>query len=106
MEYVLTLFLIAAASSPPEACNIYQARDYPAFKLEEHERTITVVFDQFNSTFEKTVTKPFGVLVEGAYDPENPTEEPHIFTRTKIDGRHAIIFSSMIFFPDCPKGHK
>ena len=104
MEYVLTLFLIAASSSPPEACNIYTARDYRHIKLEEHEKTITVVFDQFNETFSKVTTKPFGVLQEAGVEEDGKTV--HVFSRTKVDGMEAIIFSSMVFFPDCPKGHK
>jgi len=104
MEYVLTLFLIAASSAPPEACNIYSARDYRHIKLEEHERTITVVYDAWNKTMEKVITKPFGALQEGAVEEDGKTV--HVFSRTKVDGMDAIIFSSMVFFPDCPKGHK
>ena len=106
MEYVLSLFLIAASSAPPEACNFYTARDYPTIKLEEREKTITVTWDAWHETLEKMVSKQFGVLMEGAYDPENPNEEPLIFTRTKVDGIDAIILQSMIFVPDCPAGHK
>lgn len=104
MEYVLTLFLIASSAAPPEACNIYAARDYPSIKLSEDDRTITIVFDQFNETFQKVVTKPFGVLQEAGVEEDGKTE--HVFSRTKVDGMDAIIFSSMVFFPDCPKGHK
>jgi hypothetical protein len=106
MEYVLTLFLIAASSSPPAACNFYAARDYPLIKLEERERTITITWEAWHQTVEKVVTKQFGALLEGAYDPEKPKSLPYVFTRTKVDGMEAIIFSSMVFFPDCPKGHK
>lgn len=93
--------LIAASSAPPAACNIYAARDYQSIKLEEHETTITVVFDQFNETFQKVTTKPFGALQEGALADDGATV--HVFSRTKVDGRDAIIFSSIVFFPDCPK---
>lgn len=106
MEYILSLFLIAASSAPPQACNFYAARDYPTIKLEEREKTITITWGAWNETREKVISKQFGVLMEGAYDPENPTQEPLIFTRTKVDGIDAIILQSMIFFPNCPKGHK
>ena len=101
MEYILTLFLIAASTAPPQACSIYEARDYPSIKLEEHEKTITVVFDQFNETFGKVTTKPFGALLEGAVEEDGKTVHP--FSRTRVDGKDAIIFSSMVFFPNCPQ---
>lgn len=104
MEYVLTLFLIAASSAPPEACNRYAARDYPSIKLEEHEKTITVVYDAWNDTYQKVVAKPLGALIEGAVSDDGKFF--HVFARTKVDGMEAIIFSSIVFFPDCPAGHK
>ncbi len=100
---IATIFsiLIAASSAPAEACTIYAARDYKSIKLEEHEKTITVVFDQFNETFQKVTTKPFGALQEGALAEDGTTV--YAFSRTKVDGKDAIIFSSIIFFPNCPK---
>lgn len=101
MNVTLFALLLTASSATPDACNIYAARDYRSIKLEEHEKTITVVFDQFNETFQKVTTKPFGALQEGAVAEDGKTV--HAFSRTKVDGKDAIIFSSMVFFPDCPK---
>lgn len=91
--------LIAASTAPATPCNFYAARDYPSIKLEEHDQTITVVFDQFNETFSKVVIKPFGALLEGAV--LEGDADVHSFSRTKVDGKDAIIFESMVFFPDC-----
>ena len=104
MSPVLFSLLIAASSAPPEACSFYAARDYRHIKLEERERTLVVTYDAWNKTMEKIITKPFGALQEGAVEEDGKTV--HVFSRTKVDGMEAIIFSSMIFFPDCPKGHK
>lgn len=101
MIATLMSLLIAASTAPAAPCNIYAARDYQSIKLEEHEKTITVVFDQFNETFQKVITKPFGALQEGALADDGTTI--YVFSRAKVDGKDAIIFSSMIFFPDCPK---
>jgi len=99
MEFVLSLFLIAASSAPPQVCNFYAARDYRHIKIEERERTLIVTYDAWNKTMEKIITKPFGALQEGAVEEDGKTV--HVFTRTKVDGKNAIIFSSMVFFPDC-----
>lgn len=100
MEYVLTLFLIAASTAPPQACNFYSARDFGHIKIEERERTLIVTYDAWNKTMEKIIAKPFGALQEGAVEEDGKTV--HVFSRTKVDGKPALIFESMIFFPDCP----
>lgn len=100
MNAILTLFLIAASASPPPACSFYAARDYPGIKLEEREREIIVAYDAFNDTFQKVIVKPFGALIEGGV--KEGEMNPHPFSRTKIDGKDAIIFDSIVFFPDCP----
>jgi hypothetical protein len=96
---VLTALLLTSSAATPDACNLYAARDYPSIKLEEREKTMTIAFDDFNETFQKVVIKPFGSLLEGAVLEGDP--DVHSFSRTKVDGKDAIIFESMIFFPDC-----
>jgi hypothetical protein len=101
MNYILTLFLIVASSAPTAACNVYAARDYEHIKIEERETTLIVTYDKWDMTLEKVITKPFGALQEAGVEEDGKTE--HVFSRTKVDGKDAIIFSSMIFFPNCPK---
>ncbi|MBX9455826.1 MAG: hypothetical protein KL863_07370 [Rhizobium sp.] len=92
----LTVLLIAGASSPPDACNIYAARDYPSIKIEEHERTISIVFDAWNKTMDKVVTKPFGALQEGAVEEDGKTV--HVFSRGegRRQGRHHFFVDGLL----------
>ena len=107
MLRIFAAALLAAIASNAAAaeCNFYAARDYPAIKLIEDGKTVTVKWERYSETFEKTVTKPFGVLMEGAFDPEDKTAASHIFTRTDVGGKSAIIFDSLIFYPVCEDPH-
>ena len=94
-----------ASTAAAEECNFYAARDYPAIKLIEDGKTVTVKWEGYSETYEKTITKPFGVLMEGAFDPKDKNAATHIFTRTKVGGKGAIIFDSLIFYPACEDPH-
>lgn len=99
MEALLSFLLLTAAPATPEACHIFAARDYPGMKLSEDDKTISIVWERYYETYMKVITKPFGVLQEAGVEDDGKTV--HVFSRTKVDGKEALIFESMIFFPDC-----
>lgn len=99
------LFAAISGNVAAADCNFYAARDYPAIKLVEDGKTVTVKWERYSETYEKTITKPFGVLMEGAFDPKDKAAAPHIFTRTDVGGKGAIIFDSLIFYPACEDPH-
>lgn len=99
------LFAAIASNAAANGCNFYAARDYPEIKLVEDGKTITIKWERYSETYEKTVTKQFGVLMEGAFDHEDSKAGAHIFTRTDVGGKGAIIFDSLIFYPACEDPH-
>lgn len=105
LRFFAAMLSAAIAGTAAADCNFYAARDYPAIKLIEDGKTVTIKWERYSETYEKTITKPFGVLMEGAFDPEDKTAATHIFTRTKVGGKGAIIFDSLIFYPACEDPH-
>jgi hypothetical protein len=94
--------LPAQANSLTMQCNSYVGRNYPGIKLEEYQKSYVVSWEGFTETYNKSITKHFGVLMDGGVHDTDNTEE-HIFLHDDMSGVNVIILDSMIFIPVCPK---
>ena len=96
----VTALSLTAAAPAFAACNTFKARDFD-IRLVDEERSITVSWERYSDQLDKVTTKPWGVLQEAGVRMDEPGQPEHPIMREKIDGKDAIIFDSMVFFPSC-----
>jgi len=90
---------VAAFPLGVHACDKYVGRDAPSIALQENADSFTVSWERYSETYAKTITKPFGVLMEGAAKLNDPKADTHYITRDKLTGD--VIFDSIVFIKDC-----
>lgn len=98
MKTLIALF-IAAFPFAASACDNYSARDYPDVRMTELSKSYIVEWDRYKVEYAKTITKPFGFLMDGASELNDATAQEHYIVRDKLTGD--VIFDSIVFVPNC-----
>jgi hypothetical protein len=95
---VYSLFLAAVVATNATTCGKWKGY---GIEITETNQSLTVKWERYSEKFIKTISKPFGVLLEAAVKSDG-TEE-HYMTRQKIGDKDVLIFDRLIFFQDCAR---